>query len=106
MRKNKKQLLIDSCFILGGQIMLNVNIKIGLTIMVLTMLLCSLFVLFYSKSHPQNQWSILISEEGALIDSNSELPFKYTYINEKDKVYIFSQSQDIKEVVQEQPPMN
>lgn len=84
--------------------MLKINSRFVFVI-ISVVLLCGGILLLGSKycSATNNTWSILISEEGLLIDSNTELPFEYTYINEKEKVYIFSRYQDIKDIISQQP---
>ena len=59
-------------------------------------------VLFYQKQQDK-LWVVAINEDGVYIEGGKHLPFKYSYINEKNKTYIFSTSESIEEVVSTTP---
>jgi hypothetical protein len=63
------------------------NIIMGTISILIIAIFCTSFVIYQTKINPKTNWSIMISEEGAFIEGRKDIPFKYTYINEKNKIY-------------------
>jgi len=76
------------------------NLLLGIITLLIIGLFCTSFVI-YQKKIDTSSWSVIINEKEVFIEGRETLPFKYVYINEKNKNYIFSTSESLEKIVEE-----